>query len=231
MAQLLTVEQPCRLELDCPPGVHVRGPASLGLLKYLFSVRGKSVLDVGCGPGLFAIAAARLGAREAWATDASSTAVDCARRNATRNGAEVTVKVGDFFEPVADRTFDLIIADPPQMPAPAGARGPEFAGADGLRWFETLVREAPEHLERGGELLTFVVSFAETRRFEAMLSERFRFRALPTTRRDVPRTDLDALHPDLARLLADRRERGLAEFDDSDGALVATVRTYLAMRL
>lgn len=230
MAQLLTVDQP-RFELDCPEGVHVPGPASLDLLKYMFSVRGKTVLDLGCGTGLFAIAAAKLGAREVWATDLSPAAVDCSRRNAERNGVEITAKAGDLFEPVADRTFDLIITVPPQLPAPAGARGPGFGGVDGLRYFESILREAPEHLERGGELLTCLHSLAETRRFEAMLSERFRFRSLPRTRGAFTPEEFDAVLPGLFRFLSDRRDRGLAEFEETEGRRYFSVRSYLAMKL
>lgn len=231
MAQVLTVDQPCRLELDCPDGVHVPGPASLDLLKYLFSVRGKSVLDLGSDTGLFAIAAAKLGAGEAWATSSQSSSVECIRRNAARNGVDVVAKLGDLFEPVGGRVFDLIIADPPQIPAPAGARGRRFGGVDGLRHFESILREAPECLDRGGELLTSLISLAETRRFEAMLTERFRFRALPRTRQEFSREDYDASHPGLFQFLSERRDRGLAEFEEEGGRHFYSVRSYLAMRL
>ncbi|MBI3857250.1 MAG: class I SAM-dependent methyltransferase [Planctomycetes bacterium] len=231
MTQLLTLDQPCRLELDCPEGVHVPDPSSIDLLKYLFSVRGKSVLDLGCGCGLFGIAAAKLGAAEVWATDVSPVAIDATRRNAERHGVGVVAKVGDLFEPLGDRTFDLIVTVPPQMPGPAGARGPRFGGIDGLRYFESILREAPAHLERGGELLTCLLSLAETRRFEAMLSERFRFRALPRTRVELPQGELEALFPGLPGFLADRRDRGLAEFEELADRRVVFVRSYLAMKL
>ena len=230
MAHVLTVEQPCRLDLDCPEGIDAPGAASLDLLKYMFSVRGKSVLDLGCGTGLFAIAAAKLGASEVWATDVSPAAVDCTRRNAERNGVDVVAKVGDLFEPVADRVFDLIVTLPPQMPAPSGARGAAFGGVDGLRFFESILREAPEHLERGGELLTCLLSLAETRRFEAMLRERFRFRALPATRGAFTPEEFDGVLPGLFRFISDRRERGLAEFEETEGRRYYSIRSYLAMK-
>jgi release factor glutamine methyltransferase len=230
MNRVLHVEQPL-LDLECPPGVHLPGDASVHLLRYLFTVRGKSVLDLGCGTGLFAIAAAKLGAAEVWATDLSPAAVDCTRLNAERNSVEVVAKAGDLFEPVAGRTFDLIVTVPPQLPGPAGARGPGFAGADGLRYFESILREAPEFLERGGELLTCLHSLAETRRFESMLHERFRFRALPKTRAAFTPEDFDGVFPGLFRFLSDRRDRGLAEFEESEGRRYFSVRSYLAMKL
>lgn len=161
MTQVLTVRQPCRLDLDCPDGVQAPAPAAQELLKYLFTVRGKSILDLGCGCGLFAIAAAKLGASDVWAVDGSRAAIDAARRNAEKHGVDIVAKLGDLFEPVADRTFDLIVTVSP-------ARG-----------FESILSEAPDHLDRGGELLTCRSTDVDTARFEAMLRERFRFRALP----------------------------------------------------
>src|SRR5688572_18701861 len=158
MTQVLTVRQPCHLDLDCPDGVRAPGPAAHELLKYLFSVRGKSVLDVDCGCGLVAIAAAKLGASEVWAVDGSRAAIDCTRRNAEKHGVDVAAKVGELFEPVAGRVFDLIVAA-----APAAA----------------VLQEAPDHLDRGGELLTCFASAADADRLESLLRERFRFRALP----------------------------------------------------
>ena len=189
MTQHLTVHQTCRLDLECPDGVPAPGHASHSVLKYMFSVRGKSVLDLGCGTGLFAIAAAKLGADEAWATDASRAAVDCTRRNAERNGVDVVAKLGELFEPVAGRTFDLIVTLPPGTDSPE----PRF-DEDGVRYFEAVLREAPEYLERGGELLTCLPAAGETSRFESLLREGFRYRQLPETRvelrpGDLPRTD------------------------------------------
>jgi hypothetical protein len=37
-----------------------------------------------------------------WAVDASRAAVDCTRRNAEKNGVEITAKLGDRFDPVGE---------------------------------------------------------------------------------------------------------------------------------
>jgi len=229
MGEVLTVEQPCRLELECTPPVHVPGPASLALARYLFSVRGKTVLDLGCGTGLFGLAAARLGARAVTATDVDPSAVECARRNAARNGVALEILEGDLFDPVAGRRFDLIVTNPPQTPWPGPPEGAKLAGPDGLHYFVPLLERAPDHLEPGGQLLTFLISIADTRRFEEMLRARFRFRPLPRVRRDFTREELEAYRPGLFDYLSERRRRGLAEFEDADGRLHFWAQPYLAM--
>lgn len=49
-------------------------------------VRDRLVVDYGCGSGILAIAAARLGAREVWAVDNDPQALVASRDNAARNG-------------------------------------------------------------------------------------------------------------------------------------------------
>jgi len=53
-----------------------------------FELRGKSVLDYGCGSGILCIAAGVLGAKDLWATDIDPQALDATRGNAERNGLE-----------------------------------------------------------------------------------------------------------------------------------------------
>jgi release factor glutamine methyltransferase len=185
---------------------------------------------VGCGPGLLGIVAAKMGAREVWAIDSRPAAVDAVRQNAVRNGVEIRAKGGDGFEPVLGRRFDLILAHPPYLPAPAPAQGPLFGGSDGLRHFEFLVREAPEQLEDGGQLMTCLGSLAPVAQFEARLGERFRFRALPRTKSEIARKDLEASAAGLFPYLAERRDRGLAEFEPCDEKIGFFIHYYMAQK-
>ena len=67
-----------------------------------------SVLDYGCGSGILAIAAARLGAGSVAGVDIDPQAVDAARANAERNA--VTALFADSAEPVAGE-YDLVVAN------------------------------------------------------------------------------------------------------------------------
>lgn len=70
---------------------------------------GKRVLDYGCGTGILAIAASKLGAAEVVALDVDYEAVECARENFALNNVEVQlVKAGNF---IARPPCDIIAAN------------------------------------------------------------------------------------------------------------------------
>jgi ribosomal protein L11 methyltransferase len=69
---------------------------------------GCSVLDYGCGSGILAIAAARLGAGRVAGVDIDPLAVEAARANAERN--EVVAQFADSTQPVAGE-YDLVVAN------------------------------------------------------------------------------------------------------------------------
>lgn len=69
---------------------------------------GESVLDYGCGSGILAITAAKLGAGRVIGVDIDPQAVTAARDNADRNG--VTADFFDSTKPIAGR-FDLVVAN------------------------------------------------------------------------------------------------------------------------
>lgn len=69
---------------------------------------GCSLLDYGCGSGILAIAAARLGAHPVTGVDIDPQAVDAAKANAERNG--VSARFADSREPI-DGQFDILIAN------------------------------------------------------------------------------------------------------------------------
>jgi len=69
---------------------------------------GERVLDYGCGSGILAIAAAKLGAREVDAVDVDPQAVEATRANAAHNGAAVRSLTPDVLAP---GTYDLVLSN------------------------------------------------------------------------------------------------------------------------
>jgi methylase of polypeptide subunit release factors len=217
------------LELECPAGIHAPVESSFHFAQHLQDALGRSVLDLGCGTGIFACTAAAMGAREVWATDLDPQAAHCAGRNAVRNGLRINVTHGDLFEPLGGRRFDLILCNPPQTPAPSGAQGPKFAGPDGLGFFEKILRDAPQHLTKDGELATLLISLADTARFERLLGGAFHFRRVSETFRPASREEYESYSPGLSNFLDERRRQGLAEFEPEGDGFSFRTRYYRAV--
>ena len=72
-------------------------------------VEGESLLDVGTGSGILAIAAAKRGASPVVAVDTDELAVEAARDNAMRNGVAIPVGQGSAAD-VPGR-FDIVVAN------------------------------------------------------------------------------------------------------------------------
>lgn len=91
---------------------------------------GERVIDYGCGSGILAIAAMRLGARAATGVDIDPLALAAARYNSRQNG--VDVELLDADQPLAgaaDLTVANILANPLRMLAPLLAAHTRPGGA------------------------------------------------------------------------------------------------------
>lgn len=74
---------------------------------------GESVLDVGTGSGILAMAALRLGAGRAVGIDYDPVAIECAQEYARLNrfGSELSLHCGRLEELQGDTSFDLVLAN------------------------------------------------------------------------------------------------------------------------
>ncbi|MFF3020892.1 HemK2/MTQ2 family protein methyltransferase [Streptomyces sp. NPDC057939] len=116
------------------------------------------VLEIGTGTGALALHAAARGARVT-AVDVSWPAVATARLNALRRRLALRVLHGDFEERTAGRRFDLVVSNPPYVPAPrlrVPSHGPERAwdaGPDGRAVIDRICAGTRDLLHPGGVLL------------------------------------------------------------------------------
>lgn len=74
------------------------------------SLQGKTLLDYGCGSGILAVAALKLGSLSATAIDNDPQAVIATRQNALNNAVAERLHVQHSAQPVAGR-FDVVVAN------------------------------------------------------------------------------------------------------------------------
>lgn len=124
------------------------------------------ILDIGTGSGAIAIAlASELPNVKITATDIAETALNLAQSNANRLGFKdrINFRRGDLFESV-DGAFNIIVCNPPYISAenyqelPSGVKDYEpssalLAGIKGTEFYERLIYQAKDHLEKNGWLL------------------------------------------------------------------------------
>jgi ribosomal protein L11 methyltransferase len=74
---------------------------------------GKTVLDYGCGSGILAMVARKLGAGQVTGVDIDPQAIESARANAERNGCEIDFYVPDAFSASShgSQRFDTVVAN------------------------------------------------------------------------------------------------------------------------
>ncbi len=132
------------VEFIVEPGVfsHKRiDPGTKLLLEYAEIPSEGIVLDLGCGYGVIGVVLAKLNPRlVVYMTDINKRAIELAKLNAKLNNVEKQVIVlhGNLYEPVKDKTFDMIITNPP------------FTA--GFNIVENIITKAKKHLKTRGTL-------------------------------------------------------------------------------
>ena len=135
-------------------------------LKRLKGVNNAHVLDMCTGSGCIIISIFLSGmADRAVAVDYSEKALSVAKQNASLNNADIEFIYSDLFENVSDdETFDMIVSNPPyirtdeipKLMAEVRDFEPHLAldgKADGLYFYDKIIREAREYLYEDGYIL------------------------------------------------------------------------------
>ena len=148
-----------QLKIACRGEVGPPTPYTFFLADQIPAMSGQTVVDVGTGSGFLAIVAMLQGASKVHILDINLEAITVAFENAERNGVRdglVHLPMGDTMIPLPAETFvDLVLSNPAQLPLPEPAEpnSPYYAGKDGRRMIEEVIRDAAKCLAHSGKLL------------------------------------------------------------------------------
>jgi len=123
-------------------------------------IRGARVLEIGSGSGIVLAALGTMGAAALCGVDIEPDAVAAGQRllDDLDLGAQVELYRGDMWLPVANRRFDLIVANLPHFPmkpVPVAGRLPTWSsgGGDGRWLLDPFLEGLPVHLAPGGRAM------------------------------------------------------------------------------
>jgi methylase of polypeptide subunit release factors len=97
-------------ELEVADGVFKPNAGSVAMAECVRGLKG-SFLDLGTGTGFVSLVISQ-SSNEVLATDCSTAAVECTKRNFRRFGVQAEVRLSDMFERVPE-TFNYVLFNPP----------------------------------------------------------------------------------------------------------------------
>lgn len=153
-------------EFHVTPDVLIPRPETEHVVEVALAVaRGaRSLVDVGTGSGALAVTLQLETGAAAVGTDISWPAAAVAAKNAERLAAHVDFAVCDLLAAIADRSVDLVVSNPPYVPA-GDKHGLQrevrdwephvalFAGENGFELYDRIVADSPRVLSPGGWLI------------------------------------------------------------------------------
>ncbi|HTL81833.1 MAG TPA: HemK2/MTQ2 family protein methyltransferase [Bacteroidia bacterium] len=145
------------ITLQIDPGVFHPGFffSSKEMYRYLdtLELKGKKIIEIGCGSGLLSILAAKKGA-DVSAVDISGKAIRCAEGNFGKNKVQVKLFHSDIFDAVPEGEFDLVIVNPPYFPSdPVSDEDHAWYAGKEFQFFEKLFSQSVTRLRPGAEML------------------------------------------------------------------------------
>lgn len=145
--------------------------------------QGERVLDIGTGSGAIAIVLAKESNAVVTAIDVSEKALEVAKENAKNLGVNVEFVLSDLFENLEGEKYDKIVSNPPyisenefqMLESDVKDFEPKLAlvaDNNGLEIYEKIIKKAPEHLTKNGEIY-FEIGYSQAESVKKLLEKDF----------------------------------------------------------
>ena len=135
------------------------------------------VVDIGCGSGCIGITLKLEEPRmNVTLTDISFEALDKAKENAKKLGADVKFLQGDMLKPLEGMKFDILVSNPPYIPTNEEIQSlvkdnepwvALFGGEDGLKFYRIILSQAKQYL-KGRNLIAFEHGFDKNKEIKEL---------------------------------------------------------------
>jgi len=187
------------------------------------------VLDLCTGSGIFAIAAAKLGAQKVIAVDKFTIALEVAKNNAILNNV-LTQKLefieSDYFSNVPDIKFDKIYSNPPCMiicddfSENDGIKLAVDGGSDGTKDYCKVIDKSITFLKQNGELIIPVPKWCNWKKIISDIEQKYTYEVIA---KDNVRYFLTDNTPQLKEYMKRLNDEGIVEMSIVDGEIYAEV--------
>jgi methylase of polypeptide subunit release factors len=215
------------------PGVFRPTHTSRTLADAIEIEAGDTVIDVGCGSGVLAFVAAKLGAARVIGCDLSSAAVEAASENAQRLGLDgvCEFRQGDLLEPVRDERADVLIGDVSGIPDEIAAETGWFddvpaGGPTGAELPAKFLRSIGDTLVPGGRLYLPTGTIQDENSILAAARRIFGDRMEAISQREFPLPDLVGKSQAVARMM----KEGLLDLHRRGSRVLWQLRIWRCVR-
>ncbi len=139
-------------------------------------IKGKRLLDLGCGSGVISIFSQRRGAIVT-AVDVNPEAVQNTLENSMRNNTEVSAFVSDLFDSIPPTLFDWIVVNPPYYPVDAKTDEEKaWNCGQNHEYFERFFAQLAGYISSESKVLMILSDVCDLERiFDIASSKNFRF--------------------------------------------------------
>ena len=153
------------------------------VIKIAKNIENPMILDLCTGSGAIAVSLAKnLENARIFATDISSKALEIAKKNAKLNGVKNNIEFieSNLFKKIKKLKFDIIVSNPPYIETDEIVKLPKDVqnepigaldgGKDGLMFYRSIAKEAPNFLNSQG-YLCFEIGYNQKQKVKQILEE------------------------------------------------------------